>query len=82
MRKTQVPLAVTIRSVQAGVYANPVIAAKHIMAKAGVRGLFTGLVPTILEDIPDMAVKFASYEMLRATHASVRVQFGKCGVRP
>lgn len=67
----KVPLAVTIRSVQAGVYKNPVQAARTIVAGAGVRGLFTGLVPTILEDIPDMAVKFASYEMMHVLHASV-----------
>lgn len=64
----KVPLAVTIRSVQAGVYKNPLIAARAIVAKAGTRGLFTGLVPTVLEDIPDMAVKFAAYESLRNAH--------------
>lgn len=67
----KVPLAVTIRSVQAGVYPNAVAACRDIVGKAGVRGLFTGLVPTVLEDIPDMAVKFATYEMLRSAHANV-----------
>lgn len=61
----KVPLAVCIRSVQSGVYPNPIVAARTITKAAGVRGLFTGLVPTILEDIPDMAIKFASYEMLQ-----------------
>lgn len=61
----KVPLAVCIRSVQAGVYPNPLVAARTIVKAAGVRGLFTGLVPTVLEDIPDMAIKFASYEMLQ-----------------
>lgn len=66
----KVPLAVTIRSVQAGIYPNAVTACRQIVSKAGVRGLFTGLVPTVLEDIPDMAVKFATYEMLRTAHSN------------
>lgn len=50
----KVPLAVCIRSVQAGVYPNFFAAAKSIMAAAGVGGLFTGFLPTLLEDVPDM----------------------------
>ena len=34
-------------------------------------GLFTGFLPTLLEDVPDMAVKFAAYETMRMTHSSV-----------
>jgi hypothetical protein len=64
----KVPLAVCIRSVQAGVYPNVMVAAKNIVAAAGARGLFTGYLPTLLEDIPDMAFKFAAYESLRAAH--------------
>jgi solute carrier family 25 S-adenosylmethionine transporter 26 len=64
----KVPLAVCIRSVQAGVYQNVFHAAKSIVSVAGVKGLFTGFVPTILEDVPDMAVKFAVYESLRKLH--------------
>ncbi len=64
----KVPLAVCIRSVQAGLYPNVFSAAKSIVKAAGVRGLFTGFVPTILEDVPDMAVKFAVYESLRKMH--------------
>ena len=64
----KVPLAVCIRSVQAGVYKNVFHAAKSIVSVAGVRGLFTGFLPTILEDVPDMAVKFAVYESLRQLH--------------
>ena len=37
----KVPLAVCIRSVQAGIYKNVVHAAKEITKAAGVRGLFT-----------------------------------------
>ncbi|GMH34173.1 hypothetical protein BSKO_02007 [Bryopsis sp. KO-2023] len=67
----KVPLAVCIRSVQAGVYKNVFHAAKSIVAAAGPRGLFTGFLPTVLEDIPDMAFKFASYETLRSLHKAM-----------
>ena len=64
----KVPAAVCIRSVQANVYPNVIVAAKQITAAAGPRGLFTGYLPTLLEDVPDMAVKFAAYETMRAMH--------------
>ena len=64
----KVPLAVCIRSVQAGVYPNVFKAAGAITEAAGVRGLFTGYLPTLLEDVPDMAFKFAAYETLRQVH--------------
>ncbi|RMZ52192.1 hypothetical protein APUTEX25_001582, partial [Auxenochlorella protothecoides] len=68
----KVPLAVCIRSVQAGVYTNALAAAQDIVKAAGVRGLFTGFLPTILEDVPDMAVKFAVYETVRNLHLRLR----------
>lgn len=68
----KVPLAVCIRSVQAGVYPNVFQAARAIVSAAGVRGLFTGFLPTVLEDVPDMAVKFAVYETMRGLHARAR----------
>jgi len=64
----KVPLAVCIRSVQAGVYPNAINAGQSIVRDAGPRGLFTGFVPTVLEDIPDMALKFCAYESLREVH--------------
>ncbi|GAX74200.1 hypothetical protein CEUSTIGMA_g1649.t1 [Chlamydomonas eustigma] len=64
----KVPIAVCIRSVQAGVYQNAIHAAQSITKAAGVRGLFTGFVPTLLEDVPDMAVKFAVYESMRTIY--------------
>lgn len=64
----KVPAAVCIRSVQANVYPNVIVAARQITAAAGPRGLFTGYLPTLLEDVPDMAVKFAAYETMRAMH--------------
>jgi solute carrier family 25 S-adenosylmethionine transporter 26 len=65
----KVPIAVCIRSVQAGVYPNVAVAARAITKAAGPGGLFTGFLPTLLEDVPDMAVKFAVYETLRPVHA-------------
>jgi hypothetical protein len=64
----KVPLAVCIRSVQAGVYPNVFVAASSITSAAGARGLFTGYFPTLLEDVPDMAFKFAAYESMRQLH--------------
>jgi len=64
----KVPAAVCIRSVQANVYPNVFAAARQITTAAGPRGLFTGYLPTLLEDVPDMAVKFAAYETMRAMH--------------
>lgn len=67
----KVPLAVCIRSVQAKVYPNALCAAHCICRAAGPKGLFTGYVPTLLEDVPDMAFKFAAYESLRSLHRSL-----------
>jgi hypothetical protein len=64
----KVPLAVCIRSVQAGVYPNVFAACGAITTAAGPRGLFTGYWPTLLEDVPDMACKFAAYESMRQLH--------------
>ena len=38
----------------------------------GPRGLFAGYLPTLLEDVPDMAFKFAAYETLRTLHSQLR----------
>ena len=62
----KVPAAVCIRSVQARVYPNAVAAAVRICKAAGPRGLYTGFLPTLLEDVPDTAVKFAIYEVLQS----------------
>lgn len=67
----KVPAAVCIRSVQAGVYPSLAVAAGAIIRAAGARGLFTGYVPTVLEDVPDMAFKFAAYESMRAAHSKM-----------
>ena len=67
----KVPIAVCIRSVQAGLFPNFYVAARSIARKTGPRGLFTGFLPTVMEDVPDMAVKFAVYESLRSFHQKV-----------
>merc|ERR1719353_1626464 len=36
----------------------------RILKVTGPRGLYTGYLPTVIEDVPDMAFKFASYETL------------------
>ena len=46
----KVPAAVCIRSVQANVYPNVIVAARQITG-AGPRSLFTGYLPTLLEDV-------------------------------
>jgi len=51
----KVPLAVCIRSVQAGVYPNVFAAASSITSKAGTRGLFTGKAPPSLYAVCDCA---------------------------
>jgi len=67
----KVPAAVCIRSVQANIYPNVIAAATCITRAAGMRGLYTGYLPTVLEDVPDMAVKFAAYESMRAAHERI-----------
>merc|ERR1712032_556431 len=67
----KVPIAVCIRSVQAELFPNFYVAARSIARKTGPRGLFTGFLPTVMEDVPDMAVKFAVYESLRSFHEKV-----------
>lgn len=67
----KVPIAVCVRSVQAGVYSSPFQAASSIVKQTGPRGLFTGYVPTLMEDVPDMAFKFAAYETLRSLHTKL-----------
>ena len=49
-------------------YPNVFHAARSITDAAGVRGLFTGYLPNLLEDVPDMAFKFAAYESMRSLH--------------
>ena len=36
--------------------------ARHIIASEGMRGLYQGLLPTLLRDVPEIAIQFALYE--------------------
>jgi solute carrier family 25 S-adenosylmethionine transporter 26 len=67
----KVPASVCIRGVQAGVHSNIFACAATTVQSNGIRGLFTGYFPTLIEDVPDMAVKFAAYETLRQMHAQL-----------
>lgn len=64
----KVPAAVCIRSVQAGVYPNGIAAFTRILKVTGPRGLYTGYLPTVIEDVPDMVFKFAAYEALGSVY--------------
>ena len=36
--------------------------ARRIITSEGVRGLYQGLLPTLLRDVPEIAIQFALYE--------------------
>ena len=36
--------------------------ARHIVAAEGVKGLYQGLLPTLLRDVPEITIQFALYE--------------------
>ena len=40
--------------------------ARHIVTSEGVRGLYQGLLPTLLRDVPEIAIQFALYEKYAA----------------
>ncbi len=44
---------------------HPAQGARSIVAAEGVAGLYQGLLPTLLRDVPDIAIQFALYERLR-----------------
>jgi solute carrier family 25 S-adenosylmethionine transporter 26 len=50
---------------QAYMHANVFAAARTIVARGGVRGLYLGYLPTLLRDVPELAVQFTVYEALR-----------------
>ncbi|CAK0786047.1 hypothetical protein CVIRNUC_009260 [Coccomyxa viridis] len=41
--------------------------ARSIVGKEGIAGLYHGLLPTLLRDVPDIAIQFTLYERLRKT---------------
>ncbi|GAB2232001.1 hypothetical protein Droror1_Dr00011021 [Drosera rotundifolia] len=46
-------------------YGGPMDVARHVLAEAGVKGLFKGLVPTFAREVPGNAVMFGVYEGLK-----------------
>ncbi|KAL9256800.1 UDP-rhamnose/UDP-galactose transporter 5-like protein [Drosera capensis] len=46
-------------------YGGPMDVARHVLAEAGVKGLFKGLVPTLAREVPGNAVMFGVYEGLK-----------------
>jgi len=46
-------------------WATPVQGARSIVQKEGIGGLYHGLLPTLLRDVPDIAIQFTLYERLR-----------------
>lgn len=67
----KVPASVCIRAVQSGRASTGWRAATKVWGVSGWRGLYTGYLPTVLEDVPDMAIKFAAYELFQGLHASL-----------
>lgn len=62
----RVPADTLKHRVQAYRHPNVFAAAGSICASpAGWRGLYSGFVPTILRDIPEIAIQFAAYDSLR-----------------
>ncbi|KAL3151859.1 hypothetical protein ABBQ38_012823 [Trebouxia sp. C0009 RCD-2024] len=61
----RVPTDTVKHRVQAYMETNVFLGARHIVTSEGVRGLYQGLLPTLLRDVPEIAIQFALYEKLR-----------------
>jgi hypothetical protein len=46
--------------------------ARSVVAAEGLAGLYHGLLPTLLRDVPEIAIQFALYERLRRALAAGR----------
>lgn len=62
----KVPMAVTTKTVQIGMYPNIGKAAHSIFRRAGGRGLYTGLGTSLIEDIPEMVIKTAAINLMES----------------
>jgi hypothetical protein len=51
-------------------------AARTIVTRDGVRGLYLGYLPTLLRDVPELAVQFTAYEALRRAAQRRRTDAG------
>lgn len=61
----RVPTDTIRHRVQAYVHANVFEASMYIVKNEGIRGLYSGMMPTIIRDVPEIAIQFALYERLR-----------------
>ncbi|CAD7700020.1 unnamed protein product [Ostreobium quekettii] len=63
----RVPTDTMRHRVQAYMHSNIFQAGIYIARKEGMRGLYAGFLPTLLRDVPEIAVQFALYERLRVS---------------
>lgn len=68
----RVPTDTIKHRVQAYMEKDVFLGARHILASEGIRGLYQGLVPTLMRDVPEIAIQFALYEKLRKVVESRR----------
>ncbi|GMH29792.1 hypothetical protein Nepgr_031635 [Nepenthes gracilis] len=63
--QAQSALAATGSTTMAVKYGGPMEVVRHVLAEAGARGLFKGLVPTLAREVPGNAAMFGVYEALK-----------------
>eukprot|EP00210_Caulerpa_lentillifera_P001573 g1511.t1 len=68
----RVPTDTIRHRVQAYVHPNVFQSATTIVRTEGVRGLYAGFLPTLLRDVPELALQFTIYERLRKTLSAKR----------
>ncbi|KAK9804260.1 hypothetical protein WJX72_003751 [[Myrmecia] bisecta] len=61
----RVPTDTLKHRVQAYMHGNIFQAARSIVASEGIGGLYHGFLPTLLRDVPELAIQFTLYERLR-----------------
>lgn len=62
---------------QAYMHRSVFAAFRNITSERGLRGLYLGYLPTLLRDVPELAVQFSVYELLRK--AAMRHRAAACG---
>eukprot|EP00897_Mesotaenium_endlicherianum_P007358 jgi/Mesen1/6650/ME000340S05814 len=68
----RVPADTLKHRVQAYMHANVFEAAKSIVMTEGIGGLYKGFLPTLMRDVPEIAIQFSVYEKMREFVASRR----------
>jgi solute carrier family 25 (mitochondrial carnitine/acylcarnitine transporter), member 20/29 len=54
-------------------YSGPMDVFRHVLREGGVAGLYKGMVPTMLREVPGNGVMFLSYEWLKRMMARQQV---------